>query len=391
MGVVAATQNVVAVRFHAIGKLYHFDISPYPDLEPSDYVIVETARGRQIGQIMGTVAPEKVNSETIKPIIAPATARELMLKKLWEAKELEALIACREAAAGIHELKGVKWVKAEYNYDGSTLAFLYTTEDDENVNTNKLRHKLESQFHSRLDLRRIGARDAARFLGEYGACGAPRCCATHLTEFSPVTIKMAKMQGISLNPAEITGMCGRLRCCLVYEYEQYVEALKQLPKVNKMIGTPFGEGKVIHVNALADSVTVVVEESRHEVKRDEIQPLEEFRALKEKAAQGCTKEGLGGPCECGGRVRSGIPATPEASQQQQPERQQRPERRREPDRPRTDRPPQQRAERPAAQAAAPSEKPEGDQTIKRNKRRRGRRRRGGGGGQKPNPQGQSGV
>jgi cell fate regulator YaaT (PSP1 superfamily) len=309
MGIATTAPVVIGVRFQPIGKLYHFDATAHPQLEPGDFVIVETNRGRQIGQIMGMVAPEKADLASLKPIKAPATARDLMMKKLWEAKEVAALIDCREAAAEVGGLEGVKWLQAQYSYDGSTLSITFTSEEEE-VNTNKLRKRLEQKIHTRLELRRIGARDSAKMLGEYGACGSPRCCSTHLTEFSPISIKMAKAQGISLNPSEITGMCGRLRCCLIYEYEQYVEALKALPRMNKWVGTPHGEGKVIEVNALEQTVTVLVEDTRHKVTRDEIQPVEEMRALQAKASQGCSREGQGGACECGGRVRSGKPAEP---------------------------------------------------------------------------------
>jgi len=315
MGIITS-QYVVGVRFTKVGKLYHFDASAHPELAPGDYVIVETTRGRQIGQIIGTIPPEKMEQSSIKPIKAPATARDLLMKRLWEAKEVEALIECREAAAELGGFDGVKFIKASYSYDGAVASFVFTAEDEEmNINTTRLRKRLEQKMRTRIDMHRIGARDSARLLGEYGACGAPRCCATHLTEFSPISIKMAKAQGISLNPSEITGMCGRLRCCLIYEYEQYVDATKNLPRYNKMIGTPHGEGKVIEVNALRDSVTVVIEDTRYEVKRDEITPLEELHALQAKASQGCTKEGSG-PCECGARVRTGKPAeqTPSAAQ-----------------------------------------------------------------------------
>lgn len=313
---ITTSQMIVGVRFTKVGKLYHFDASAHPELTAGDYVIVETTRGRQIGQIMGIVPPEKMEQSSVKPIKAPATARDLMMKRLWEAKEVEALIECREAATELGGFNGVKFIKASYSYDGAVASFLFTAEDEEmNINTTRLRKRLEQKMRTRIDMHRIGARDSARLLGEYGACGAPRCCATHLTEFSPISIKMAKAQGISLNPSEITGMCGRLRCCLIYEYEQYVEATKYLPRHNKMIGTPHGEGKVIEVNALKDSVTVLIEDTRYEVKRDEITPLEELRALQAKASQGCTKEGSG-PCECGARVRTGKPAeqTPAAEQ-----------------------------------------------------------------------------
>lgn len=309
---VSTLPRVVGVRFREVGKLYHFDSSSYPNVELGDYVIVETSRGRQLGQVMGFIPPERSDSPELKPIKRLATARDLLMNKLYEAKGVEALIVCREKAAEMGGLEGVKFVKAQYNYDGSVLAFLYTAE--ESVNTSRLRKRLAKEFRARVEMRRIGARDAAKLLGEYGACGSPRCCSTHLTDFSPISIKMAKAQGISLNPSEITGMCGRLRCCLLYEYEQYVEAKKHLPKRNKRIGTPHGEGKVIAVNPLKGTVTVIVDDNHHEVAQDDLIPLDELRALQEKAGQGCTKEG-GGVCDCGARVRPEKKADAEASEE----------------------------------------------------------------------------
>jgi cell fate regulator YaaT (PSP1 superfamily) len=303
---VSTVPRVVGVRFQKIGKLYHFDATDFPEIGPGDFVIVETRRGRQLGQVMGQVPQEQVEEKTLKPVKRPASARDLMMSRLWEAKQVEALITCREQAAALGGLDGVKFVKAQYNYDGSLLSLLYTAEED-NPNTNALRKRMERELRARVEMRRIGARDAAKLLGEYGACGAPRCCSTFLTDFSPISIKMAKAQGISLNPSEITGMCGRLRCCLIYEYEQYVEATKNLPRRNKWIGTPHGEGKVIDRNPLEQTVTVIVEEKRYQVHRDDLVPLEELRALQEKARSGCAREGMTGPCECGARTRSGKP------------------------------------------------------------------------------------
>lgn len=308
MAVITA-QQIAGVRFQPVGKIYHFDSSAYPELKAGDYVIVETARGRQLGKLVAFVEPDKADLATLKPIKSPATARDLMMNKLWEAKEVEALIICREAATKYPELESSKWVKADYNYDGSMLVFMYTSEEP--LNTNRIRRQLEKEFHARIEIRRIGARDAAKLLGEYGACGGPRCCSTHLTEFSPISIKMAKAQGISLNPSEITGMCGRLRCCLIYEYEQYIEAKKHLPKIGKQIGTPYGPGKVIDLNPLADKATVIVNETRYELHREQLIPLEQLQAMADKAGQGCTREGAGGPCECGARIRGG-PATGES-------------------------------------------------------------------------------
>lgn len=298
---VAVEPRIVGVRFQEVGKLYHFDSSAYPEIRLGDYVIVETSRGRQIGQVMGLIPPERADRANLKPIKRLASARDLVMKRLYEAKQVEALIICREAAAELG-LQGVKFIRAEYSYDGSNLAFLYTAE--ETADLTRLRRRLAREFReTRVELRRIGARDAAKLLGEYGACSGPRCCSTHLTDFSPISIKMAKAQGISLNPTEITGMCGRLRCCLIHEYEQYVEARKHLPKVGKMVRTPYGEGKVIAQNPLMETVTVQVDERHYEVKREDIVPLEELQALQQKAASPCPREGEGGPCECGGRIR----------------------------------------------------------------------------------------
>ena len=288
---------VAGVRFTKVGKLYHFDYSAYPDLKAGDYVIVETARGRQMGQIMGFVVPDE-NVREYKPILRPATPRDHTLRQHWEMQQDEALGICREKANRLPGFNEVKFVAAHYNYDGTLLTFMFTAEDK--VNTGRLVYELRKQFSARIEMRQVGPRDVAKLLGGYGACGELRCCSTFLTDFSPISIKMAKTQGISLNPSEITGMCGRLRCCLVYEYEQYVEARQQLPKRNKRVGTPHGEAKVIDLHPLQDAVTVLTEEGRFLVQREDIIPLDELRALEKKAKEPCNKHG-DEPCECGAK------------------------------------------------------------------------------------------
>ncbi|MDQ7027394.1 MAG: regulatory iron-sulfur-containing complex subunit RicT, partial [Anaerolineae bacterium] len=249
-------RKVAGVRFTKVGKLYHFLFDDYPDMQASDFVIVETARGRQMGQVMGFTTYE--SGHEYRSILRPASARDLVLRQEWESKQDEALAKCQERAARLGHYKDAKFLAARYNYDGTSLTFLYSAEDK--VDTSRLGRELQRDFAAKVDMRQIGPRDVAKLLGGYGACGAERCCSTFLTDFSPVSIKMAKAQGISLNPSEITGMCGRLRCCLVYEYEQYVQARKKLPRRNKRIGTSFGEGKVIDVHPLRDAVTVWIEE-----------------------------------------------------------------------------------------------------------------------------------
>lgn len=286
---------VAGVRFQKIGKLYHFDYSGYPDLKQGDYVIVDTRRGRQMGQVMGFTEPDA--HRDVRRILRPATPRDMVLRQHWEAQQDEALDTCREAADSLRRMSEVKFVAAQYNYDGSAITFLFSAE--QKIDTTVLQKRLQRKFEARVEMRQIGPRDVAKLLGGFGACGITRCCSTFLTDFSPISIKMAKAQGISLNPSEITGMCGRLRCCLVFEYEQYVEARKQLPRRNKRVGTPHGEGRVLDQLPLKDAVLVDVDDAgRKIVERAEIIPLEEFRKLAEKAHSPCEKHG-DGSCDCG--------------------------------------------------------------------------------------------
>ena len=298
--------SVVGIRFQKLGKLYHFRTGRHKDIDPGDYVLVETKRGRQLGQVISYIDTTKAHRKKgMRSVERKATPRDMVMKQVWESQELDALITCREMAAKMG-LDDAKFVKAEYSFDGSWLTIHYSTEN-KNLNIRALQKALGKRFNTRIEMHLIGPRDVAKIMGGYGACGVPRCCSTFLTEFSPISIRMAKAQGISLSPQEITGMCGRLRCCLVYEYEQYVEAKKTLPKIGKRIGTPYGEGKVRDVRVLRESVVVEVEGAsggrweRHEVFKHEIVPLEELRALQKKAEAGCSKHENGG-CDCGAKT-----------------------------------------------------------------------------------------
>jgi len=222
------------------------------------------------------------------------------MRQIWQRKELEATINCRAKAAEVG-LEGVKIVSAEFSFDGSRLSFLYSSESEARVDTKKLRSSMQRVYpRTRVDLRQIGPRDVAKILGGMGACGLEnRCCSMFLTEFSSISIKMAKEQGISLAPSEITGMCGRLRCCLIYEYEQYVEARKQLPKRGKRVETPDGPGVVADIYPLRQTVMVALEtDQQQEYNIDDVQPWEELEALRKKAKEPCNKHG-DGPCDCG--------------------------------------------------------------------------------------------
>lgn len=299
------SSNIVGVRFQKLGKLYHFKVHEDDKIEPGDHVVLETKRGRQLGQVIAYVNVEDVHTQKgMKYIDRKATPRDMVMKQVWEAKELDALIICREKASALG-IRDAKFVKAEYSFDGSWLAFHYTTENKK-LNIQPLHNALSQVFSAKIEMRLIGPRDVARLMGGVGACGAPRCCSTFLTEFSPISIRMAKEQGISLSPQEITGMCGRLRCCLIYEYEQYVAAKKTLPRVNKRVGTPYGEGRVKDIRVLRESVIVEIEGERHEVFRHELEPLDELEALQKKAEQGCSKH-EGGGCDCGAKATALLP------------------------------------------------------------------------------------
>ncbi|HKZ44737.1 MAG TPA: regulatory iron-sulfur-containing complex subunit RicT [Anaerolineales bacterium] len=292
--------QIIGVRFQEVGKIYHFDASTVDEIRIGDRVIVDTARGQQLGEVTNLVDdPESSHDKSLKPVERKATPRDLILKKDWQNKEIEALINCRERSSQLH-LQRVKFIAAEFNFDGSRLNIMYNSDNEEKVDLKSLRSDIGKIYpKAKVDLRQIGPRDVAKIIGGMGACGLEkRCCSNFITEFSPISIKMAKEQGISLTPAEITGMCGRLRCCLVYEYQNYVDARKELPKRGKKVKTPRGDGKVTHVNPLSFSVTVdIPNEGRSEFFREELEPWDELEALRRKSAESCNSDGSG--CNCG--------------------------------------------------------------------------------------------
>jgi cell fate regulator YaaT (PSP1 superfamily) len=293
--------NIVGLRFTKIGKVYHFDLGSVRDVEIGGHVIVETSRGRQIGEVIQFLKePPPPPEGSWKRIERRATPGDLLSRQQWQSKQVEAMINCRARAAELR-LDGVKIVAADYSYDGSRLTFLFSTETEEKPDLKSLRRDMGRLYPTQqVEMRQIGPRDVAKILGGMGACGLEtRCCSKFLTEFSPISIKMAKEQGISLAPSEITGMCGRLRCCLIYEYEQYVAARKELPKRGKRVVTPQGEGKVVDVYPLRNVVTVEIEGTGwREFHRDDIEPWDELEALRRKSEGPCDRHENGG-CDCG--------------------------------------------------------------------------------------------
>jgi len=325
--------NIVGIRFSKIGKVYHFDATSTPDLVVGESVIVDTLRGRQIGEVIQRIEnPPTPPEGTWKPVERRATPADLLLRQTWIQKQTEAMINCRARSAEL-QLPGVKIIAAEYSFDGSRLALMFSTETEDKVELKSLRKDMQKIYpHSQVEMRQIGPRDVAKLLGGMGACGLEtRCCSKFLTEFSPISIKMAKEQGISLTPTEITGMCGRLRCCLIYEYEQYVAARKELPKRGKRVVTPDGEGKVLDTYPLRNVVLVELDpkvlEQRperpdrperperferpirpvvHEYSRDLLEPWDELEALRRKSEAPCDKH-EGGACDCGKNDKKNSP------------------------------------------------------------------------------------
>ncbi len=260
---------IVGVRFHTGGKVYHFDPGGCDDLAAGDFVVVDTARGRQIGQVVYRQPAGKDTPADLKPILWVASGKELALRQRWEARARQALELARQKAR--EQNLEIKLAAAEYTLDGKQLTLLYVTGTKEEVQT--LQRLMGRALHKRVEMRQIGPRDYARMLGGYGACGEPRCCTRFLADFAPISIRMGKEQGISLTPSEITGMCGRLRCCLAHEYEMYVEESKNLPRRKARVRTPHGEGRVVDLLPLKGAVVVEIEERRIEVPVEEVELL----------------------------------------------------------------------------------------------------------------------
>ena len=264
--------EVVGIRFKEVGKVYYFD----PDgmqFKKGDRAVVETARGVECGEI-AMENREVDDSEIVKPlkrIVRPANENDLRVVRENRAKEQKAFSICEEKIRA-HNLD-MKLVDVEYTVDGGKILFYFTA--DGRVDFRELVKDLAGVFRTRIELRQIGVRDESKMVGGFGMCGRPFCCSTFLGDFQPVSIKMAKEQGLSLNPVKISGTCGRLMCCLKYEQEAYEHLLRHTPKVGAIVETREGRGTVVENNLLTgmlkirlerrpDAAPVVIE--RHEVK-----------------------------------------------------------------------------------------------------------------------------
>lgn len=244
---------IIGVRFKNTGKVYYFDPGQN-QLEKGSLVVVETARGIECGEVV--IPNKEVADSTIvkplKPVLRPATPEDKRRAKENAEKEQRAMRVCQEKIAA-HKLD-MKLVDVEYTFDNSKILFYFTA--DGRVDFRDLVKDLASVFRTRIELRQIGVRDEAKMLGGLGPCGRPICCGSFLGDFQPVSIKMAKEQNLSLNPTKISGVCGRLMCCLKFEEDHYEATRKKMPKLGKEAETPEGVGTVTDLNILKETVTV---------------------------------------------------------------------------------------------------------------------------------------
>ena len=249
--------RVIGVRFRTAGKIYYFDPGKL-DIRRGEHVIVETARGIEYGTVVGDPKDEEDDKviQPLKAVLRIATPKDDEQEAANKQREKEAFKICLEKIRK-HNLQ-MKLIDAEYTFDNNKVLFYFTA--DGRIDFRELVKDLASVFKTRIELRQIGVRDETKILGGIGICGRPLCCHTHLSEFAPVSIKMAKEQNLSLNPTKISGVCGRLMCCLKNEEETYEELNRRLPNVGDYVTTEDGlKGEVHSVNVLRQLVKVIVD------------------------------------------------------------------------------------------------------------------------------------
>ncbi len=264
--------RVIGVRFRTAGKIYYFDPGKYP-IRKGSHVIVETARGIEYGTVVGDIREVEDNKvvQPLKQVLRIATERDDEQERENKKKEKEAFRICLEKIKK-HKLE-MKLIDAEYTFDNNKVLFYFTA--DGRIDFRELVKDLAAVFKTRIELRQIGVRDETKIIGGMGICGRVLCCHAHLSEFVPVSIKMAKEQNLSLNPTKISGVCGRLMCCLKHEEETYEELNRKLPNVGDYVTTDDGlKGEVASVNVLRQLVKVVVtiddEKEIHEYRADQL-------------------------------------------------------------------------------------------------------------------------
>ena len=266
--------KIIGVRFKSVGKIYYFDPKDY-DVKMGDKVIVETARGVECGEValVDREIDETRFTNPVKGIIRLATPNDMKTIEKNRQKEKDAFKICEQKIAA-HKLK-MNLIDVECTFDNNKLLFYFTAES--RVDFRELVKDLAAVFRTRIELRQIGVRDEAKMLGGLGICGQPFCCSRFLGEFQPVSIKMAKEQGLSLNPTKISGTCGRLMCCLKYEQDSYEDLLKHTPKVGAIVKTAEGRGVVEEVNLLTGKLRVKMDKNDNVVvvKKDDIEVIKD--------------------------------------------------------------------------------------------------------------------
>ena len=269
--------RVVKIKFRDAGKQYDFNAQQW-ELRAGELVVVETDRGRALGTVV--VPPlEKGDGEIsgeLKSILRPASEEDRAMASANATRERDALVFCQQRV-GERRME-MKLVRAEYLFDGSKIIFYFTA--DGRIDFRELVKDLAHYFHTRIEMRQIGVRDEAKLTGGIGICGRELCCCTFLTDFAPVSVKMAKEQGLALNPTKISGQCGRLLCCLAYEFETYCALRKGLPKSGRKVTVDGHDGEVTEVNVLRQKVTVRLGDgSRVQLTAEEIASGERLRPL----------------------------------------------------------------------------------------------------------------
>ena len=276
--------KIIGVRFRNVGKVYYFDPKSL-DIKAGDHVIVETARGIEYGSVV--LGPREVEDskvvQPLKEVIRLATAKDKAKEENNRKKEKEAFQICLKKIAD--RKLDMKLIDTEYTFDNSKVLFYFTA--DGRVDFRELVKDLAAVFKTRIELRQIGVRDETKILGGIGICGRPLCCHTYLSDFAPVSIKMAKEQNLSLNPAKISGTCGRLMCCLKNEQETYEYLNRKLPNNGDVVITPDGmKGEVQSTNVLRQTVKVVVdindEKEIHEYHVEELKIKQRHRKNKDR-------------------------------------------------------------------------------------------------------------
>ena len=279
--------TIVGVQFQKNGKIYNYETGSF-DLRPGDYIICDTSHGPDLGQVV--IGSRQIDTQEsgiqLKKVIRAATEKDLQISSENRNKEREAFSVCQKKIAE-HKLD-MKLVSVEYSFDNSKAMFYFTANG--RVDFRSLVKDLAAAFKMRIELRQIGVRDEARMIGGLGPCGRQICCGAFLDEFQPVSIKMAKEQNLSLNPTKISGVCGRLMCCLKYEQEHYEQTRKIMPRIGREVKTPDGTGTVSDLNIVKETVFVrIANGDTSEIKEYPLEEIEKTGTVPSKPDNSCSE------------------------------------------------------------------------------------------------------